>query len=659
MKKLIVLIPILIAIITGGFLLIKQNDNAQAHLNGFDPGNIISDYVMSNKNSMSVNGIQNFLNGKVSYCNSGYTCLKDYTENGKKASQIIYDVGQQYSINPQVLIVTLQKENSLITSTAPSSSNYRTATGFGCPDTADCDTKYFGFTNQLKSAAKLFREVLDGGWSNYPVGVNYVYYNPDKSCGGKEINIRNRATSSLYRYTPYQPNPAAIANHPGTVHCGAYGNRNFYHFFTEWFGDTRALPGKCDSKVSGVSCVWRLTDQNGSELLTISETERDNAIKNLGWAYQDLIYYAYSKNVSDTIPVYRINLQNSEHFFTADKGERDILLRSSGNVDEGIAFYVLPGNETSQHTYPIFRYLGPGGHFLVPNGSLKNSMAKQGSYQYEGIAFNTPSGMATAPTPPTGRKNIYRLLNHEHMYTTDLTERDALIRSGWINEGTLTTAPIDKNSTPIYRLNKHEHIFTASATEKASLIKSGWNDEGIGWYSDDKTPRVYRFQGKNDHFYTADLDGAVRITNLNWAYEGVAFGQNQDADVPVYRVASSKDHLLTSDVNELLRIVNKGWSYEGIAFYGNKNNSGRPVYRLNKSEHMYTVNEVEKNALVKSGWIYEGEAFYVNKTNTGIPIYRLNKHEHLFTADEVEKAVLIKASWSNEGVGWYVNKRYN
>jgi hypothetical protein len=89
----------------------------------------------------------------------------------------------------------------------------------------------------LRSAAILFREVLDGGWTNYPVGYNYVQYNPSTSCGGSVINIENKATSALYRYTPYQPNSGSLAAGYGTASCGSYGNRNFYLYFMDWFGD--------------------------------------------------------------------------------------------------------------------------------------------------------------------------------------------------------------------------------------------------------------------------------------------------------------------------------------------------------------------------------------------------------------------------------------
>ncbi|MDL2235504.1 hypothetical protein LJC07_05020 [Christensenellaceae bacterium OttesenSCG-928-L17] len=259
-----------------------SNNSSALTVSGFDPGNIMSDYVMGNKNTMSINDIQAFLNSKIKNCTTdqlrGYSnearaiapCLKDFRENGQTAAQIIWQASQDYSINPQVLIVLLQKEQSLITDTWPRDGwwwtldnlgeakkectnsrgepsycvniQYRSATGYGCPDTAPCSSQYFGFTNQIRKAASLFRTVLDGGWSNYPIGDTWVPYNPDSRCGGSVINIKNRATSALYRYTSYQPNGYALSglgSDTSYPNCAAFGNRNFYSYFTEWFGSTQ------------------------------------------------------------------------------------------------------------------------------------------------------------------------------------------------------------------------------------------------------------------------------------------------------------------------------------------------------------------------------------------------------------------------------------
>lgn len=228
-----------------------------ADISKFEAGNIMSDAVMSNRNSMTVQQIQTFLDSKnacnntdihkaawyptVSYSikDGKFVCMAKESFNGESAAQIIWQAGQDYNINPQVLIVLLEKEQGLITDTWPNSRQYQTATGYGCPDTAPCDAQYYGLKNQLRQAANLFRTVLNGGWSNYPVGNVYIQYNPSASCGGSVVNIKNRATSALYRYTPYQPNEATKNVRIGvTAPCGAYGNKNFWWLFTDWFGST-------------------------------------------------------------------------------------------------------------------------------------------------------------------------------------------------------------------------------------------------------------------------------------------------------------------------------------------------------------------------------------------------------------------------------------
>ena len=47
---------------------------------------------------------------------------------GQSAAHIIYRAAQDYKINPQVLIVLLQKETSLITDPIPNDGDYRKAT---------------------------------------------------------------------------------------------------------------------------------------------------------------------------------------------------------------------------------------------------------------------------------------------------------------------------------------------------------------------------------------------------------------------------------------------------------------------------------------------------------------------------------------------------
>lgn len=242
----------------------------------FQAGNIISDAVMGNYTSMTVAEIQNFLDSKNKCDNRDYNQYLELSNRyphikwhwegepynghfvcmaqerfgdtaseigtGMTAAEIIYAAAQDNRINPQVLLVLLQKESSLITDKVPNSLDYSKATGYGCPDTAACDSKYSGFKNQVYRAAELFRYTLDNGSVSFPEGRKvYIGYHPSSSCGGSQVLIENRATAALYRYTPYQPNSAAInAGYGSGNSCSAYGNRNFYLYFTDWFGSTQA-----------------------------------------------------------------------------------------------------------------------------------------------------------------------------------------------------------------------------------------------------------------------------------------------------------------------------------------------------------------------------------------------------------------------------------
>ncbi|MGI8634674.1 MAG: hypothetical protein ACR2KZ_04655, partial [Segetibacter sp.] len=267
-SKLFITLAGLIFLVSSFFVVLtSQKTNASANAaTGFKAGNIIDDATFTRYTSMSVAQIQAFLNSKVPSCDTNgtkpspygsgtraqygksrgnpppYICLKDYKQNGKSAAQIIYDTAQTYQINPQVLLVLLQKEQGLVTDDWPFPTQYRTATGYGCPDTAPCDSEYYGFTNQLKWAGTMFHAIITDSptwYTPYIVGTNYIQLNPNAGCGGSNVIIQNRATAALYNYTPYQPNRAALNAGYGTGDsCSSYGNRNFWLYFNDWFGSS-------------------------------------------------------------------------------------------------------------------------------------------------------------------------------------------------------------------------------------------------------------------------------------------------------------------------------------------------------------------------------------------------------------------------------------
>lgn len=233
-----------------------------ADLSAFNPGHIISDAVFFNSGTMTEAQIQSFLESKVRNCDPKYVCLKDKYDTSRtvaadamcgaysggvreRASRIIYKVAQACGINPQVLLVMLEKEQSLVTHTWPSEWRYTKAMGQGCPDTAGCDVRYEGFFNQVfGSAWQLKRYANPPGTSQFftwyaPGRTWNIQFNPNAGCGSAPVHVQNQATANLYYYTPYQPNAAALrAGYGEGDSCSAYGNRNFFHFFTDWFGST-------------------------------------------------------------------------------------------------------------------------------------------------------------------------------------------------------------------------------------------------------------------------------------------------------------------------------------------------------------------------------------------------------------------------------------
>ena len=286
-----------------GLVAIQSPAANAADASRFDPGLIISDSVFYDFGTMTANEIQRFLESKVPVCKAndgGPTCLRDYVmdtpekagEDGKcsampaksnqKASQIIYDIARACGINPRVLIVLLQKEQGLIQATNPTTYMYKAATGFGCPDSdpAICGKVHTGLFNQLYKGAGQLQWYGDprGSYTYLKVGrTANILYNPNSNCGKKPVMIKSIATTALYYYTPYTPNDAALKNLYGTGDsCSAYGNRNFWRFYTDWFGST--IGGGFLLKGPGAE-VYLIVDNNK---YLITDQDLITALKPLG-----------------------------------------------------------------------------------------------------------------------------------------------------------------------------------------------------------------------------------------------------------------------------------------------------------------------------------------------------------------------------------------
>jgi hypothetical protein len=233
----------------------------------FDPGNIISnDVFFDGGGTMNAAQIQTFITTKGASCRTGSDgtpCLKDYRQDtapraadayctgyapgaAEPAGVIIAKVAVACGINPRALLVILQKEQGLVTTTGGASLTavrYQKAMGFACPDTAACDAAYYGFQNQVYAAARQFNRYATSPASfGYRVGrTSNILFNPNGACGSSPVYVQNQATAGLYVYTPYQPNAAALrAGYGSGDSCSAYGNRNFWLYFTDWFGSTQS-----------------------------------------------------------------------------------------------------------------------------------------------------------------------------------------------------------------------------------------------------------------------------------------------------------------------------------------------------------------------------------------------------------------------------------
>ena len=127
-------------LLAGVIQVAERGEPAEAAVaSDFDPGMIISDAKFFDGGAMTSAAIQSFLSSRVPSCRAGYTCLKDYRQDtwtrsgeagrcagyqgaaGESAAVIIQKVGAACGVSQMALIVLLEKEQSLITDTWPTS----------------------------------------------------------------------------------------------------------------------------------------------------------------------------------------------------------------------------------------------------------------------------------------------------------------------------------------------------------------------------------------------------------------------------------------------------------------------------------------------------------------------------------------------------------
>ena len=344
-KPIAILVSALL--VATGFVALAAAPKAHAaNAAQFDPGNIISDSVFYDFGTMTAVDIQRFLNSKLPTCNDndgGPKCIRDFVtdtpamtgESGRceslpamqnqTAAQIIYTVANACKINPRVLIVTLQKEQGLIQGANPTKRMYDFAMGMNCPDTADCARSSAGFFYQMYKGAGQLQWYGDprGSFTYLRVGTNitrrHQAANVEASrgidCGSKTFMLKSQATASLYYYTPYVPNEAAMRNLYGTGDaCSAYGNRNFWRFYTDWFGNTIGGGFLLKSSDSG---TYFIIDNNK---YLIDDPDTVAALKPLGPL--GTISQAYLDSFKDAGAMNRVVKSTAGTHFFVDGGKK-------------------------------------------------------------------------------------------------------------------------------------------------------------------------------------------------------------------------------------------------------------------------------------------------------------------------------------------------
>lgn len=204
-----------------------------SYANEFDPNYLISNQDLTDKDTMTLESIQYFLETQGGTLGR-YTTTNHLGET-KTAAEIIYDAAQAYIINPKFLLVLLQKEQSLLTNPNPSEYNYNWATGYAVCDSCDVNDpavqQFKGFGKQVDRAAWRIRYYFA-----YPEKFNF-HPGESKNVDGQTVIPYNQATANLYNYTPH-----------------IHGNYNFWKLWSRWFA--KIFPDGSLLQEAGQPGVW-------------------------------------------------------------------------------------------------------------------------------------------------------------------------------------------------------------------------------------------------------------------------------------------------------------------------------------------------------------------------------------------------------------------
>jgi len=170
-------------------------ESVQTFTGGSDPGGaftpnlVISEPVFRNTAPMTVAEIQAFLDAQPGMLDTHKA--KDHAGKIKSTAEMIFDASTAFNISAKVILVKLQKEQSLLADNSPTTTQLDWAMGCGKADSRTY-YQYQGFGQQIWWGA----QKLDKNSRPWQPGISL-------SIDGTGINPANSATYSLYKYTPH------------------------------------------------------------------------------------------------------------------------------------------------------------------------------------------------------------------------------------------------------------------------------------------------------------------------------------------------------------------------------------------------------------------------------------------------------------------------
>ncbi len=155
----------------------------------FSPNTVITDANFRDVTSMSEEDIQAFLDAQPGAL-GGYSA-PDHAGQRKTVARMVAEAAAAWHISPRVILVTLQKEQSLLSDPTPSQRALDWAMGCGKADSYT-DYSFQGLGNQIWNGAR----VLDKNALPWEPGVVLTI-------DGTPVTPTNASTYSLFKYTPH------------------------------------------------------------------------------------------------------------------------------------------------------------------------------------------------------------------------------------------------------------------------------------------------------------------------------------------------------------------------------------------------------------------------------------------------------------------------